>query len=289
MKLLIKRIFLKLSNIVFKIIYGISYSTYKGALTNRSFDSMSAILLWMVHSVIKKYPKFVLNNKIVAEIGSGQFLSHPLGLKLLGSDAIVSFDLYRQYNQKAAKISYSQQVMAKKIFSSYVDSSVYNKTMEEIRDTEFNLNQLENLGIKYKAPFDLNNFNEHDFFDFVISYTVLEHVPPSDISSLLEKSIKILKPGGHFCHFIDLEDHKDAENKPFEFLKHKEWKEEECFSRGNRLRPDAWKAIFDTLDEIEYEFISILVRNKDFLPCEIKRELNNYTSGILVVGLKRVN
>jgi len=281
-KLLLK----KSINVVFKSVFGVSYSTYKAAATNRSFDSMSAVLLWMVQGVKKKYPEFVLNNKVVAEIGSGQFLAHPLGLKLLGSDQIVTFDLYKQYNQKAAKISYLQQVMAKKIFSSYVDSSIYNEMMEKIKDTGLDLHRLDRLGVVYKAPFDLNNYEQSNFFDFITSYTVLEHVPPSDITSLLEKSIKMLKPGGHFCHFIDMEDHKDAENKPFEFLKCERWEVNDCFSRGNRLRKNDWEQIFNTLSEIEYEFVSVLVRNKNFLPKGIKEEFNDNTSGILVVGKK---
>ena len=106
-----------------------------------------------------------------------------------------------------------------------------------------------------------------------MSYTVLEHVPPRDILNLLIKSIDVLKVGGYFCHFIDLEDHKDSINKPFEFLKVKEWTDSDCFSRGNRLRLNDWEDIFNNIQEIEYEFVSILERDKSLLPPGIDKEL----------------
>lgn len=288
MKILFKKIVRRLFNIWYKLFYGMSFSTYMASKTNRSFDSMSAILIWMIHAVTKKYPTFTLNNMDVLEIGSGQFLSHPLGVKLLGAKDVISIDLYRQFNQKAAQSSFSQQVMAKKIFSSYAESSKYNLMLEDIKKSRIDLNLITDFGITYLAPLDLLDYNSK-LVDFVISYTVLEHVPPKKIIPLLEKSIELLKSDGHFCHFIDLEDHKDATNKPFEFLENKDWSDSDCFSRGNRLRLNDWTKIFNEISEIEYEFTYILERNKNLLPNDIDKELNNYVSGILVVGQKLSN
>ena len=76
-------------------------------------------------------------------------------------------------------------------------------------------------------------------------------------------------------------------NKPFEFLANKEWSEKNCFNRGNRLRLNDWKNKFDNIDNISYEFIKLLERDKSALPSSIQKIRENYTSGILVVGQKK--
>ena len=191
-----------------------------------------------------------------------------------------------KFNQKAAYTSFNQNVMSKKFFLSKMPSTLYNIRLNEISHTNLKLKNLEKLNIFYYAPFDINNYGEHEEFDFCISYTVLEHIPPSDLQNFLESSIKILKPSGHFCHFIDLEDHKNPKEEPFEFLKAKSWTNEDCFVRGNRLRLNDWKNIFDKIENIEFEFIEVLERDKYKLPSGVPKSLSNFSSGILVAGKK---
>ena len=286
MNLILKKIVNKGLNLIFKFLYKVNYSTYKATLSNRSFDSMSAVLIWMIQGIKKVYPDFYIANKEVLEIGSGQFLSHPLGLKVLGAKEVISVDLYKQFNQKAAMLSFQQNVMAKKIFSGEVNSADYNLTMEQIQKSNLDLDLLEELGIKYLAPMNLLDYPKSEDAELVISYTTLEHVPPKDIPLLFEKSIELLKKDGIFCHFIDLEDHKDSDKKPFEFLKYSNWCDSDCFSRGNRLRPTDWEKILNKIESIEYSFVYILERNKDLLPESIEKKVNNYASGILLVGKK---
>ncbi len=282
---IMKKFLKKVINKIFSILFqGVSIDNYKGSISHRSFDSMSSALLWMVNGVQSKYPEMSIKDKQVLEIGSGKFLSHPLAIKVLGADKIVSIDLHRQFNQKLAYLSYCQQIMAKKFFSGYIEPVKYLKTMDSIKNTNLDLGKLKKMGIVYLAPLDLHDYHKNESIDLIISYTVLEHVPPRDISGLLNKSVEILKDGGYFCHFIDLEDHKNP-NKPFEFLKYDDWSDADCMSRGNRLRLNDWRAIFNDLN-VEYEFISILQRSESLLPKGIKKELSNYTSGILVVGRK---
>lgn len=278
----------KFINIFFKLVYGYSFDTYKAALSNRSIDSMSSVLLWMISFVKKKYPKFSLENKHVGEIGTGKFLSHPIGLIFLGANKVTTFDLFRQYNKKAAKLSYQQQFMTKKIFSAFTSSEKYSKLIEQIGNSGFELSKLSKFGINYLAPYDINLYNKENSFDFILSYTMLEHLPPKDIHKLLSKSINALKKGAHFCHFIDLEDHKDPKNNPFGFLINEEWSDLDCYVRGNRLRLNDWKIIFDKMDNIEYEFVSTLQRNKELLPKEVPNKINKHISGILVVGRKNI-
>ncbi len=286
MSSILKKIVNKSLNLIFKFLYKINYSTYKATLSNRSFDSMSAVLLWMVQGVKKEYPDFRLTNKNVLEVGSGQFLSHPLGLKILGAREVISIDLFRQFNQKAAMLSFQQNVMAKKIFCGEVHSGDYNQAIQQIQKSNLDLGLLEDIGIKYIAPMKLLDYSNHEDFELVISYTTLEHIPPNDIPLLFEKSVELLKKDGVFCHFIDLEDHKDSEKNPFEFLQYSNWTNLNCFSRGNRMRPSEWKDLLDKIDNIEYKFTYVLERDKDLLPKSIEKISDNYASGILLIGKK---
>lgn len=289
--MLIRKIINKILNFGCKVFTGISFSVYKGAISNRSFDSMSSILLWMMAGLMEKYPEFKLTGAKVAEIGAGQFVSHPVAFLLLGVRKVVSFDLYRQFNQKASILSFSQNVMSKKTFSSFVSSEHYFKTISKIQDAKFDLNNLEALGIEYKAPFDLQNYEKNDDFDLITSYTVLEHVPPRDVLSLLTKSISILKRGGKFCHYIDLEDHLNSETAPFAFLSNDNWTDRDCYLRGNRLRINDWDSLFKAISNIEYEFVRVVRREPSLLPdtMQIQSESikkNITVTGILVVGRK---
>jgi hypothetical protein len=245
----------------------------------------------MMHSIKQQYQEFDLHNQEIAEIGSGKYLAHPIGLKLLGANRITSFDLHRQFNQKAASIAYLQQVMAKKIYSSNASPEIYLKIMEDIKSTNMDLDKLHQMGINYLAPYDLREYSTNNKFYLVISYTVLEHIPPNDINSLLEKSIDIISEGGYFCHYIDLEDHLNPTQAPFDFFKENDWSDKDCFSRGNRLRISDWTELFDKISGIDYEFITKFKRDASLLPMDINKlkesEIENYVvSGILVVGRK---
>ena len=123
----IKRLLFGILNKILKLWIGIPLSTYKGALSNRSFDSMSSVLFWMIDGLEKKYSDFKIKGKKVVEIGSGVFFSHPLALKLLGSEKVFSFDLYKQYNKTAAKISFNQRIMSKKFFTSKKSYKIFIK------------------------------------------------------------------------------------------------------------------------------------------------------------------
>jgi len=68
--LLIKKILRKILDIIFRVFSGLSLSTFRAAHTNRSFDSMSFILIWMIDSLAEKYTDFTVDGARVAEIGS---------------------------------------------------------------------------------------------------------------------------------------------------------------------------------------------------------------------------
>lgn len=102
--------------------------------------------------------------------------------------------------------------------------------------------------------------------DLILSHHVLEHIP--DIAAVFREQMRILKPGGHLLHVVDLRDHYFA--YPLEMLTFSRFAWEGILtspSRGagfqNRLRADdyagrlaeagftgiAWKSLHD--DEAE--------------------------------------
>ena len=282
----IKKIILFVLNKLYVYFLGVDFFTYHSTSSNRSFDSMSAILLWMLGEIGKKYNDFEICGKDIFEFGSGKFLSHPIALKFLGAHNIVSSDILNQFDPKAAKLSFKNRIMAKKFFSSLITSKSFNETCIKIEETDFDLHRLSNMGIDYIAPVKMEDCNENNRFDLVLSYTTLEHIPPHSISNVLSSSLNLLKVGSVFCHFIDLEDHADSRNNPFAFLSVSEWSDSDCFSRGNRLRPSDWKVIFNSFDNIEYDFTIILKRDAELLPPNVENIEDNYSSGILVIGRK---
>src|SRR6185312_10454168 len=63
-------------------------------------------------------------------------------------------------------------------------------------------------GITYMAPFDARNTGmKSGSFDFITSTNTLEHIPPSDILSILKECHRLLKSNGRISFLIDYQDH----------------------------------------------------------------------------------
>jgi ubiquinone/menaquinone biosynthesis C-methylase UbiE len=85
--------------------------------------------------------------------------------------------------------------------------------------------------------------------DVAYSNTVLEHVPLSEIARIFAETYRILRPGGHMAHLIDLSDHfshSDHSISTINFLQFSD----ESFARynsrfifQNRLRASAWRQL----------------------------------------------
>jgi len=253
----------------------IDKTTMDAAERHRSFDSMSGILSWLISLARSEFSNFSLKEKAVLEIGSGKFFTHALGLFLCGCNEVVSIDKFRQLNPEAMKLAMSKVVLARRFLSPHVTHDQFVERMNLLKQTHFELEELDSLGIKYVAPFDLiesNDFEED--FDIILSYAVLEHVPPHETELLLEKSLKALKPGGYCIHFIDLEDHRYSENDPFHFLASEQtWSDENCFTRGNRLRFSLWKLLFENCSTFDWRYPYVAVRNDAPLATEIDKQI----------------
>jgi len=250
-------------------------ATLNAALSHRSFDSMAGILGWLLTLGKLEFREFTLEGCRALEIGTGKFFTHALALNICGCAEVISVDKYRQLSPAAVKLAMSKPVLARRFLSMHVSHDDFMVRLNNLRKTGYDLDKLHDLGVKYQAPVDLIEIPEYrGHFDFVFSYTVFEHVPVSQVRVLLEESVRFLKPGGMCIHFIDLEDHRDSENKPFDFLSSGiEWEEEMSFDRGNRLRLSAWKGLFNECENMDWRFPYIAVRHDVNLPSSIDKSI----------------
>ncbi|RYY13765.1 MAG: class I SAM-dependent methyltransferase, partial [Cytophagaceae bacterium] len=78
--------------------------------------------------------------------------------------------------------------------------------------------------IRYLAPADATRLNlPAAGFDYHYSTNVLEHVPAPVLAGLLAEARRLLRPGGHLVHFVDLSDHfahDDPRRTAVHFLRH---------------------------------------------------------------------
>lgn len=268
----------------------------EAAVRHRSFDSMSGVLAWMLGHVGAAFGRLDLEGKAALEIGTGRFFTHPVGLYVCGCEKVVSVDKYRQLDQEAMVRAFERPVLARRFLSPHAPVARLMRRMREVTATGLDLDRLADLGITYRAPFDLTATHELDgAFDFAMSYTVLEHVPPVELPALLNKTVKVLRPGGVCAHFVDLEDHLNAMDDPFRFLADDSgpWDDEKCFRRGNRMRFSAWRELLDCVPGIDWRLPDVVVRDDVPLPERLYRDIRYRdetdlrTTGFVLVGRRR--
>lgn len=109
---------------------------------------------------------------------------------------------------------------------------------------------LKYCNIRYHAPANAAKTNlANESVDVVYSSTVLEHIPEPEIDRLFNESLRILRPGGHMVHLIDMNDHftyNDQSISSINFLQFSEQsfkKYNSKFLYQNRLRASKWRQI----------------------------------------------
>lgn len=242
------------------------------AARHRSFDSMSGILAWLLGMVKAEYPDWEWRGKRALEIGTGQFMTHALGAWVIGFEEVLTVDKYRQLNPALVSAAMAQPILARRWLSPWVEEDDYTRRLDQLAATDYDLTRLEDLGIRYQAPLELSELvGSAAGFDLVFSYTVLEHVPESEIPGFLAAATAPLAPGGVSIHLIDLEDHRDPRGDPFAFLAPQEtpWSDVQCGERGNRLRREAWRRHCAALDGFEWCMPYQVVRREVPLPTHI--------------------
>ncbi len=237
------------------------------ARQHRSFDAMSGVLGWMLGLARQELGPLALSGRAL-EIGTGQFMAHAAGLYVCGFDRVLTLDRYRQVAPSLVKASLANPVLARRFLSPFVSHDRFMERWRRLAATGFAPASLAAAGLEYRAPQEAAALlAEPERFDFVFSYTTLEHVPPAELPGLLSAAAGLLAPGGVALHFVDLEDHLDPRNAPFAFLAPSQaWGADQCGARGNRLRFSGWQRLFQESTGLDWRYPYVPVRHDASLP-----------------------
>ena len=107
------------------------------------------------------------------------------------------------------------------------------------------------MNVSYLAPCDAANLQfPTNTFDYHISHTVLEHIPPDDPIRIFREGSRVLKDDGLFVHCIDFSDHfshGDSSISSVNFLQFDEveWRRlsGNRFMYHNRMRLDEFEEL----------------------------------------------
>ncbi|MEH2336473.1 hypothetical protein [Nostoc sp.] len=205
--------------------------------------------------------KYVLRDKICLEIGSGWLLTHSLVFYLLGAKKVYATDVYPLLQPenifKAVCKSVDWSILDS--LSTFEDREIIHLRLKKLLSFKnLSVEVLQDLGIEYIAPIDLSQkLPGSEKIDFIFSKSVLEHVPIDDVVPLLENLVSSLSEDGFMFHLIHLVDHKNSDEKPFDFFVY----QQEAYSRelqsrwGNRIRRSQWKNIFANLKHLDFKFV----------------------------------
>ena len=243
---------------LYQILYNKMHSNELAVAGKRLDICANEIAIYLLQSGKEKY---VLRDKICLEIGSGWLLTHSLVFYLLGAKKVYATDVYPLLQPenifKAVCKSVDWSILDS--LSTFEDREIIHLRLKKLLSFKnLSLEVLQDLGIEYIAPIDLSQkLPGSEKIDFIFSKSVLEHVPIDDVVPLLENLVSSLSEDGFMFHLIHLVDHKNSDEKPFDFFVY----QQEAYSRelqsrwGNRIRRSQWKNIFADLKHLDFKFV----------------------------------
>jgi hypothetical protein len=260
------------SSDLYQALYNRTHSS-RLALTGKRLDiCANEVAIYLLQSGKEKY---VLRDKVCLEIGSGWLLTHSLVFYLLGAKKVYATDICPLLQPdnifKAVYNSVHWSILDS--LSTFEDRDIIRFRLKKLLSLKnLSLEVLQDLGIEYIAPIDLaEKVPIKEKIDFIFSKSVLEHVPIDDVVPLLQNLVSSLSEDGFMFHLIDLLDHRDAKERPFEFFIY----QQEAYSRelqsrwGNRIRRSQWKQIFSNLKHLDSKFVFEWSRKDAELPEKI--------------------
>lgn len=186
-----------------------------------------------------------IEDATVVEIGTGWMPILPLIFRMAGASEIISLDLNRLMDVHTfrAGLKYVRENLERIVVQEGRDPSmfytgrlIHPSRMESMADL------CRRSGISYRAPADFLDLQPRSC-DYIVSRTVLEHIPDRIIPQIFDHAKKVLKPGGMMCHWIDMSDHFEFTNKSLSRLDFLRYSEREWAVRAaqpgrfqNRLR-----------------------------------------------------
>ena len=145
------------------------------------------------------------------EVGTGRAPFTPLAFWLMGAEHTVTIDLDPLVKDELLNVGVPvMQDNVEEIRSMFGDL-----LCEERLDVLLAISVpcsrdllLRTTAIEYVAPGDPANTGLPDkSVDFITSFAVFEHIPPSILHDILVESARVQAPGGAHTHFVDYSDH----------------------------------------------------------------------------------
>jgi SAM-dependent methyltransferase len=205
------------------------------------------------------------------ELGSGWVLTHALVCHLLGAAHVEAVDVEpaARLDSLALAVRAAPAAQVRDLLAPFSNHADVRARLDRLRSIRrFDTQTLASLGISYRAPVDLTRTELSGSFDFIYSFSVLEHVPTADVGALLANLTRALAPGGTMLHAIHLEDHRDIANDPFGFLQTRSqpYSRTEQTERGNRWRASTWLEAFAAVPELTQRVLWSWQRRDAVLP-----------------------
>lgn len=218
--------------------------------TPKNDEGLLAQSLRMVNALRKA--SISLAGKTVVEIGTGWIPILPMVFHLAGAERVITVDQERLMDRSTFRhgANFIRQNLARECERLEIDSSLLS---EDRVPATFggNLRQMcDAFGIDYVAPSDFLALGQGRS-DFIVSRTVLEHIPPELLKAIFRHSHNVLRPGGTLCHSIDMSDHNEHVNHSIsrlDFLRYDdvEWakRAKDPLHYQNRLRLSDFEKLF---------------------------------------------
>lgn len=193
------------------------------------------------------------------EIGTGRRMNVPIALWLCGASEILTVDLnpYLKPELVAEDIAYirnhRREIQA--LFQPYTSASDFRERLarlDQVAGTPLD-DLLDMMHIRYQAPGDAAHLETPaQSLEHHISFTVLEHIPPDTLRSILLEGRRVLKKDGLFVHTVDLSDHFAHSDGSISAINFLQFSEEEWaryagnrYMYHNRLRIDDYVELFE--------------------------------------------
>ncbi|HEY0970494.1 MAG TPA: methyltransferase domain-containing protein [Gemmatimonadales bacterium] len=156
------------------------------------------------------------DNVDVLEIGTGYNLFLALPLALMGY-RVTTVDLARDVREKPVRSLLAGLQPWLTELAGVPGARASAREMEarlaELRVEPTLESLLQNAGITYVAPYDVDRFVSENAgrFGYVVSHCVFEHVPPEAFPPLLAMVREVSSSDALFSHQVDMRDHRSSE------------------------------------------------------------------------------
>jgi len=160
---------------------------------HRTFDAMAGMFGWMFR--VAGVPFGFLEGKSFLEIGTGQYMNHPFCALVCGASEVWTYDV-KDNRVPCLGDPFEDTVMANRFLSGLVSQGDFEERMGECALQD----------ITFTTEWPINRF------DVVFSYSVLEHIPPDNVGTVMLNIKKCINNFGISLHYIDLSDKNKSNN-----------------------------------------------------------------------------